>query len=99
MAYQNINSLISVITLIANFDIYSEFDTLVGIIDVLGVSIVIFFNGHARLGSWLLKYEIFRSKIQSGRLQSPKNVWIYTIKNAVFRQPADACRCKNSCIF
>jgi hypothetical protein len=42
--------------------------------DNLEVSIVFFFNGDARLGSGLLKYEIIRSKNQSVRLKSPKKV-------------------------
>jgi hypothetical protein len=33
-------------------------------IDDLGVSIVFFFNGDARLGSGLLQYEIFRGKVK-----------------------------------
>jgi hypothetical protein len=51
-----------------------ELGTFMGIIIYLGVSIVFFFNGHARLGSGLLKYEIFRSKSQSVRLKSPKQL-------------------------
>jgi hypothetical protein len=55
-------------------------------IDDLGVSIVFLYNGDARLGYGLLKYEIFRRKSQGVHLESKKNV--NTNKYAVFRQPA-----------
>jgi len=67
IACQNI-SVITVIKSYMHFWNFCEFDTYVGIIDDLGVSIVFFLNGDARLGSGLLKYEILRSKSQSVRL-------------------------------
>jgi hypothetical protein len=61
-------------SLIDMFDLLWVRHFYMNFIDDLGVPIVFFFIGDARLGSALLKYEIFRS--ESVNLLSPKNVWI-----------------------
>jgi len=77
---------------------FHEFGTFIANIYVLPFQIDFFFNRDARLGSGLLKYEIFRSKSQSVRLYNNLKKSVITNKYDVFRQPA-ARRCKNGCIF
>jgi hypothetical protein len=67
IAHQNISD-ITVISLKEIFDFMLVCHFNMNFINDLGASIVFFFSGDARLGPGLLKYENFRSKIQSVRL-------------------------------